>query len=127
MKAQGVKQKPLAEATGISQAAINNYLNQDRIPGVDELCKLADFFNLTADELLGRSLSRQGGVMLRQTPSPKEVARLRGQLRALAETFQKQLDQIYGTLDELDADQEVDAAASAMLKKATKPESPTRY
>ena len=54
MKARGVKQSSLAGAVGISQAAINNYLNKDRIPGADELCRLADFFSVTTDELLGR-------------------------------------------------------------------------
>jgi transcriptional regulator with XRE-family HTH domain len=49
-----IKQSPLAEATGISQGALSNYLS-GRVPKADELCKLADFFGVSTDDLLGRS------------------------------------------------------------------------
>ena len=61
MSSKGVKQTPLAEATGISQAAINNYLNKDRIPGVEELCRLADYFDVSTDHLLGREAGHEEG------------------------------------------------------------------
>ncbi len=47
-------QSSLARITGISQGAINNYL-AGRIPKADELCKFADFFECSTDELLGRT------------------------------------------------------------------------
>jgi len=53
MKAHGVKQVPLHQATGISQAALSYYCN-GRPPTAEHLCRLADYFGVTMDELWGR-------------------------------------------------------------------------
>jgi transcriptional regulator with XRE-family HTH domain len=49
-----VSQKELAEGTGLSQASIHKYLNGS-IPGSAELGRMADFFKVSADFLLGRT------------------------------------------------------------------------
>ncbi|MGA3268066.1 MAG: helix-turn-helix domain-containing protein [Verrucomicrobiota bacterium] len=59
LKEPGNTQMGIAEATGISQGAINNYL-QGRTPKADELSKLADFFRCSTDELIGRKISWGG-------------------------------------------------------------------
>jgi len=50
---RGIKQKDLAAGVGLSPAAIHNYLN-GAMPGAAELAKLADYFGVTTDWLLGR-------------------------------------------------------------------------
>ena len=54
MEAHDIKQVPLSKASGISQGALSNYL-AGRLPKVDELCRLADYFKVSTDSLLGRA------------------------------------------------------------------------
>lgn len=48
-------QKELAEKVGISKSSIGFYENGDRIPDINTLSALADFFNVSTDYLLGRT------------------------------------------------------------------------
>lgn len=50
-----VKQSELAEAIGISRISISNYENGERTPDGEVICKLADYFNVSTDYLLGRT------------------------------------------------------------------------
>ena len=51
---KGLSQKEIAEYLGISQPAYANYERQAREADYDTLNKLADYFNVTTDYLLGR-------------------------------------------------------------------------
>lgn len=62
---KGIKQSKLAEELGISPQAVSYYMN-GREPNYDTLLKIADYFDVTTDYLLGRSNSRQ--------PQPKEFS-----------------------------------------------------
>lgn len=52
----GLSMTELAEETGLTVSAISQFENEqdDRIPSVDSLQKLADKFGVTTDYLLGR-------------------------------------------------------------------------
>lgn len=52
---KGVTQKEAADALGISPNTYKNYEQGMREPNNDMLCKLADYFQVTTDYLLGRA------------------------------------------------------------------------
>ena len=49
-----ISQYALAKRTGISQSAISNWLNGKKEPSIDSLWRLADFFSVSVDYLIGR-------------------------------------------------------------------------
>ena len=49
-----IKQAELAEATGINQQTISNYETGKTIPDAYALIRLADFFGVSVDYLIGR-------------------------------------------------------------------------
>ena len=49
-----LRQSDLAKATGIDQRTISNYETGKTNPDSDALIKLADFFNVSIDYLVGR-------------------------------------------------------------------------
>lgn len=49
-----LSQKALAEAVGMSDTGIQNYELETRTPNADVLVKLADYFGVSVDYLLGR-------------------------------------------------------------------------
>lgn len=53
----GLSQYRLAEKMGVSQATVGMWESGKREPNFTTLCKLADFFGISADELLGRSIA----------------------------------------------------------------------
>ncbi|ACL69505.1 cobalamin-dependent protein [Halothermothrix orenii] len=58
-KEKKLRQKDLAGALGVAQTTIANYEQNLRFPNQDILNKLADYFNVSIDYLLGRSCLRQ--------------------------------------------------------------------
>ena len=88
MKARGIKQTPLSEATGISQGALSNYKN-GRMPKVDELCRLADFFNVSVDSLLGRSPLNLPATEIMAADRPISSAKVRAASKATADKIRK--------------------------------------
>lgn len=51
----GLSQYKLAEKMGVSQATVGMWESGKREPNFAMLCKLADFFGVTVDALLGRN------------------------------------------------------------------------
>lgn len=47
-----LSKKELAEKLGISAASVGYYESGERLPDISVACKIADFFNVTCDELL---------------------------------------------------------------------------
>jgi repressor LexA len=47
-------QKQVAEETGIAASAICNYENGDRVPTLQTLAQLADFYDASIDYLVGK-------------------------------------------------------------------------
>ncbi len=53
-KARGVSQKQVAESIGINERAMRNYEIEARKPEHDVLISLADYFEVSLDDLVGR-------------------------------------------------------------------------
>ncbi len=50
----GLNQVELAHRIGISQQNISRWERDEVLPNIDFCVKLADFYNITVDELIGR-------------------------------------------------------------------------
>lgn len=54
-KAKGISQLKLAMDLNTNQNTISRYETGEREPGINELIKIADYFNVSVDYLLGRT------------------------------------------------------------------------
>lgn len=54
LKAYNLTQYGLAKYIGISPSAICNWLNVKKEPSIESLWKLADYFDVSVDYLIGR-------------------------------------------------------------------------
>lgn len=61
---KGISQRAAAKELGISQALLSHYENGIREPGLAFVAKACDFYNVSADFLLGRTLARDGTTIL---------------------------------------------------------------
>lgn len=61
---KGISQRQAAKELGISQALLSHYENGVREPGLVFVTKACDFYGVSADFLLGRTLSRDGTTIL---------------------------------------------------------------
>lgn len=61
---KGLSQRQAAKELGISQALLSHYENGIREPGLAFVSRACDFYNVSADFLLGRSMSRDGTTIL---------------------------------------------------------------
>ncbi|MCF0137031.1 MAG: helix-turn-helix transcriptional regulator [Oscillospiraceae bacterium] len=85
----GLSQRKAASDLGISQALLSHYENGAREPGLSFVCKVCDYYNVTADYLLGRSMNPTG------SGSSAEVARaFIGELRILANKAEAALEEL---------------------------------
>ena len=57
---KGISQKAAAADLGISQALLSHYEKGIREFNMDFLCRVADYYGVTADYVLGRTQSRSG-------------------------------------------------------------------
>ncbi len=63
---RGIYQKELATYLKVSIGTISNYEKDRHFPDPNTLCKLADFFGVSADYLLGRTDFRYNSEWLRR-------------------------------------------------------------
>ena len=54
-RAKGISQLKLAMDLNTSQNTISRYETGEREPGINELVKIADYFNVSVDYLIGRT------------------------------------------------------------------------
>lgn len=54
MKSEKLTQMQLAHALEIGQSSISDWLNSKSEPSIENLWKLADFFDVSVDYLIGR-------------------------------------------------------------------------
>lgn len=54
MKNEKLTQLQLAKAIGVGQSSVSDWLNSKSEPSIDNLWKLADFFDVSIDFLVGR-------------------------------------------------------------------------
>lgn len=52
--AMGLNQVEFGRAMGVTKQCVSNWENDNVVPSIDMLVKLADFFNTSTDTLLGR-------------------------------------------------------------------------
>ena len=74
---RNLSQRTVAADLGISQPLLSHYEKGTREPGLSFVCRVCDYYGVTADYLLGRA-SHPGDVSLSQ--SRAFLARLRGEL-----------------------------------------------
>ena len=60
---KGQSQRRTAEALGVSQALLSHYENGIREPGLDFVRRACDYYHVSADYMLGRTLNRDGSVI----------------------------------------------------------------
>lgn len=60
--AQGLNQVELAKILCVTKQCVSNWENDNVLPSIDMLCKIADFFGVSTDYLLGRSDKRAVAV-----------------------------------------------------------------
>lgn len=53
-KASGFSQVEVSKATGISQSTMSWIESDQGVPNIQQCVKLADFYGITLDELIGR-------------------------------------------------------------------------
>ncbi len=53
--AQGMTQVQFAKLIGVSKQCVSNWENDNVLPSIEMLIKMADIFSVTTDALLGRS------------------------------------------------------------------------
>ena len=63
-KEKGVSQRSVAKDLGISQALLSHYENGIREPGLAFVIKACDYYGVSADFLLGRTLTRDGTTIV---------------------------------------------------------------
>ena len=51
----GLSQVDFAKAIGVSKQCVSNWENDNVLPSIEMLVKIADFFNVSTDYLLGRA------------------------------------------------------------------------
>ena len=66
-KERGISQRTASKELGISQALLSHYENGVREPGLSFVVKACDYYNVSADFLLGRTLSRDGAILNAET------------------------------------------------------------
>lgn len=62
-KEKGVSQRTAAAALGISQALLSHYEKGVREPGLAFVVRACDYYHVSADYLLGRTLDREGSIV----------------------------------------------------------------
>ncbi|MBR2048325.1 MAG: helix-turn-helix domain-containing protein [Oscillospiraceae bacterium] len=72
-KAKNVTQDALAAELGVTAAAVSKWENGYTLPDILMLCALADYFEVTTDELLGRNAKTMVAVIAAETPDLGEA------------------------------------------------------
>lgn len=67
-KKKNITQEELAAELGVTAAAVSKWENGYTLPDLFMLCALADYFNVTTDELLGRVKELKYAVIAAETP-----------------------------------------------------------
>lgn len=80
-KERGLSQKQVSQDLGISQALLSHYEKGIRECGLDFLVKAADYFEVSTDYLLGRTVQRKpASVSSDDIPESDEIRHLQGNM-----------------------------------------------
>ena len=115
---KGLSQRKAAAELGISQALLSHYENGIRDPGLNFVAKACDYYHVSADYLLGRTLSRDGAIIEADelVDASQERESLKGGIRA---KLQKKLlvnttSVLFDLLGQVDSAEAVEAAGAYM-------------
>lgn len=62
-KQRGITQEVLAAEMGVTVGAVSKWENGNALPDIIMICALADFFEVSTDELLGRTSKKRGFIV----------------------------------------------------------------
>lgn len=75
-RSRELNQVQLAKRLGVKKQSVSNWENENIMPSIEMLVKIADFFHVSTDYLLGRDKQLMGGVQTIDvtglTPQQKE-------------------------------------------------------
>ena len=60
---RGVSQRKVAQELGVSQALLSHYENGIREPGLSFVARACDYYRVSADYMLGRTMNRDGSMI----------------------------------------------------------------
>ena len=120
-KERGVSQRVAAADLGVSQALLSHYENGIREPGLAFVSKVCDYYHVSADYMLGRTLARDGSMLTAEeilnAAEPSNVlqgsvlATLRGKLITSASGV------LFGLLGKLGDKDAINAAADSLGRR----------
>lgn len=96
-KKRGLTQAQLAEELNMTSAAVSKWETGSAVPDLDTLIALADFFQVSMDDLLGRTLERPRVVLFAPEKEVEKIA-----LRLLRD-YNYQVLGVGRTLEEMEA------------------------
>ena len=112
---KGVSQRVAAGELGISQALLSHYENGIREPGLKFVVKACDYYHVSADFILGRTLSREGSMLTSEEilNAADEGSVLRGSILATLQSklLSGALGVLFGLLGKLGDKAAINAAA----------------
>jgi Predicted transcriptional regulators len=85
-RGKGFSQRKVAADLLISQALLSHYENGAREPGIPFICRACDYYNVSADYILGRT--DDDGFMTGGAEARRKLGELAETLRELAETIE---------------------------------------
>lgn len=88
---KGLFQSDIAKVLGISVAAVGFYENEKRDMSPDTIIKLAEYFDVTTDYLLGKSDVRNPGKQIDDILNEAMIGMSKEEYEALNETQKKQI------------------------------------
>ncbi len=115
---RGVSQRMAAKDLGISQALLSHYENGAREPGLAFVRKACDYYHVSADFLLGRSMSRDGTTIIEPEELYDASAEKGNVLRgSIAATLNKKLlvnslDMLFDLLSKAGSKEAINAASN---------------
>ena len=101
-----ITQEELAKQVGISRTALAHYEKNRREPDYGVLCKLADFFDVSVDYILGRSRNKEINKA-KKIPLLDEIT---PETALLAKNYKKSFEEIFNNFIEIPPQFEADFA-----------------
>ncbi|MBO6232092.1 MAG: helix-turn-helix transcriptional regulator [Ruminiclostridium sp.] len=118
-KERHISQKAAAADLGVAQALLSHYEKGKREPGLDFLVRVADYYNVSTDYLLGRSAVTSGGIITEQDIPDTDVPTKAKVGANITITLSKKLamnsiDIIYGILGRI-GDSRITGAVTSVI------------
>lgn len=115
---RGVSQRTAASDLGISQALLSHYENGIREPGLAFVVKACDYYRVSADFILGRTISRDGTMLdpdeLLRSGSPGNVLQSSVLATLQSKLLSGALSVLFELLGKLNDKSSVNAAAACL-------------